>query len=138
MSRWTCPACDRQFARHHQAHVCVPGCSVDSTFAGRAPVQRQTYDALIGHLRALGPFHADAVSVGVFLKSDRKFAEVRPKSRWLSLELVLPRPLADARVSRTLRASAGRTIHVIRLTAVADIDDQLRGWLTEAYDAATD
>jgi hypothetical protein len=30
------------------------------------------------------PVHADAVQVGVFLTSDRKLAEPRPRTRWLS------------------------------------------------------
>lgn len=31
--RWTCPRCDREFARARQSRVCVPGCAVDDTFA---------------------------------------------------------------------------------------------------------
>jgi len=27
-------------------------------------------------------------------------------------------------------------VHIVKLTSLADIDDQLRAWLTEAYDAA--
>lgn len=138
MSLWTCPACDRQFGRPRTSHVCIPGCSVDDTFASRPPVQREIYDTLVAHVGTFGRFHADAVSVGVFLKSDRKFAEVRPKARWLSLELVLLRRLADARVSRVIRISADRTVHVVRLVTVVDVDHQVLAWLTEAYDAATD
>jgi hypothetical protein len=42
--------------------------------------------------------HADAVRVGVFLKHERKLAEVGPMARSLSLELVLPRRVDDTRV----------------------------------------
>jgi hypothetical protein len=55
----------------------VPGCTVDRSFQGRPAVQRAIYDALITHLRTLGPVHEDAVAVGVFLLHERKFAEVR-------------------------------------------------------------
>jgi hypothetical protein len=137
VSRWTCPRCDREFGRAHQSHVCVPGCTVDDCFSTR-PDQRRIYDALVAHLETLGPFHADAVSVGVFLKSERKLAEVRPKARCLSLELVLPRVVHDPRVFRTLRMTSDRTVHVLKLVSVDDVNDQLRDWLTEAYDAATD
>jgi hypothetical protein len=76
---------------------------VDECFAGRPPGQRAIYDLLEAHLRALGPLHVDTVRVGVFLKHQRKLAEVRPKSRWLSLEVVLPRPVEDPRVARRER-----------------------------------
>jgi hypothetical protein len=46
VDRWTCPRCDREFARANQSHVCVPGCSVDECFADRPAVQRDIYDAL--------------------------------------------------------------------------------------------
>jgi hypothetical protein len=54
----------------------VPGCAVDATFAGRPPRLRAVCDAILAHLVSLGPVHEDAVSVGVFLKRDRKLAEV--------------------------------------------------------------
>jgi hypothetical protein len=39
------------------------------------------YSAIIGPLGRLGPVHVDAVNVGIFLKSDRKIAEFRPRVR---------------------------------------------------------
>jgi hypothetical protein len=134
--RWRCPACDREFSRANQSHVCVPGNTVDETFAGRPPVQRDIYEAIIGYLRTLGPVHVDAVRVGVFLSHVDKLAEVRPAARSLTIWLMLPRDLADARVSRSVRISAARVAHFIKLTAVSDVDDQLRDWLGEAYDSA--
>ena len=138
MARWECPECGREFGNRNQAHVCVPGGSVADCFAGRPPAQRAIYEAVVAHLRALGPVHADAVRVGVFLKSDRKVAEVRPMARALSVNLVLPRTIESARVTRTIRTAADKVVHVIRLTEVGQVDDEVRGWLTEAYDFATD
>jgi hypothetical protein len=137
VGRWTCPACDREFGRANQAHACVPGCSVDECFAGRPPVQRAIYEALLAHLATLGPVHVDAVSVGVFLKCERTLAEVRPMARNLSVNLVLPRAIDDPRISRTIRASGERFVHIVKLFGVDDVDDQLGDWLTEAYDFAS-
>jgi len=95
-------------------------------------------DAIIEHLRSIGPVHADAVRVGVFLKTDRKLAELRPKSRWLSCYLYLPREIADPRVSRSTRLSAGRVVNEVKLRTPGDVDDELLGWLEEAFDEATD
>jgi Domain of unknown function (DUF5655) len=136
MARWTCPECDREFGRAHQAHFCVPGGTVDETFAGRPGYQRAVYDALVGHLRSLGPVHEDAVKVGVFLLRERKFAEVRPMARSVSLALVLPHGLAGPRVARALPVSGGRVWNVVKLTGVDDVDDEVLDWLTEAYHLA--
>lgn len=134
---WLCPRCDRQFERSQQSHVCVPGCTVDECFAPYPATWRAIYDRLMEHLESLGPIHADAVTVGVFLKQARKLAEVRPKARSLSLALVLPRIIEDPRVSRAYPSSNDRHWHLIKLTAVDQVDDQLRDWLTESYDAAS-
>ena len=136
MSRWRCPACDREFSRTNQSHTCVPGNSVDDTFAGRSEVQRGIYDAIIGHLRTLGPVHEDSVRVGVFLRHEDKLAEVRPRSRDVLLHLVLPYALDHARVARREQISTGRIWHSLKLTEVSDVDDQLREWLGQAYDAS--
>jgi len=90
------------------------------------------------HLSSLGPIHEDAVNVGIFVKSDRKLAEFRPRVRSVQLSLYLPYELSDARIARTLPAAADRVVHMINLTSVDQVDDQLRDWLTEAYDFNTD
>lgn len=92
---------------------------------------------MMEHLASLGPVHADAVRVGVFLKSDRKLAEVRPKPRSLSLALMLPRVIDHPRIARRIGVAGDRTVHFIKLTSVDAVDDELREWLTEAYVAAT-
>jgi len=138
VSRWTCPHCDREFGRANQSHVCVPGGSVDECFAGRPPWQRDVYEAVHRFVSALGPVHVDAVRVGVFLKSDRKLAEVRPMARSVSLSLVLPAAVDNPRMSRTMTISEDRVANVVKLTSVADVDDQVRAWLADAFDHATD
>lgn len=113
----------------------MPGCTVEESFAPWPPAWREIYDRLIEHLATLGPVHEDAVSVGVFLKNERKFAEVRPKARSLELALVLDHPVDDPRFARIMPGGAGRTWHFLKFTGVTDVDDQVRGWLTEAYEA---
>ena len=82
--------------------------------------------------------HEDAVQVGVFLKADRKLAELRPKSKWLSCTLYLPHAIDDPRVARSLRLSSIRVISEVKLRVVDDVDEPASyAWLTEAYDVAT-
>ena len=138
MARWTCPRCDREFGKTKQSHTCIPGGSVDDTFRGKPPEQRAIYDAIAAHLKTLGRVHVDAVTVGVFLKTDRKLAELRPKSKWLSCNLYMLYEIDDARVARSLRLSSERFMNEIKLRTVDDVDEQVREWLTEAFDSNTD
>jgi len=138
MVRWTCPQCDREFDRANQSHTCSPGNDIAETFAGFPDFHRAVCEAVVGHLRSLGPVQVDAVRVGVFLKTQRKLAEVRPKARWVSLELVLPMTLTSPRVTRHERLSGDRIVHWIRLADPEQVDAELKTWLRLAYDAATD
>lgn len=138
MARWECPECGREFGNRNQGHLCAPGVPVDEVFAGRPDEQREIYDVVMEHLEGLGPVHTDAVRVGVFLKTDRKLAEIRPMARALSIELMLPREVGSPRMTRVLRVSAEKYAHFLRLREPDEVDDEILGWLTEAYDFATD
>ncbi len=134
--RWTCPSCEREFGRANQSHVCVPAGTIDETFAPHRPEWRHIFDAVLTHLEELGPIHTDAVKVGVFLKTERTVAEIRPRARAVDLMLVLPRRIDDERIRRKLPRSVDLVVNVVALTDAAEIDDQVRAWLTEAYHAA--
>ena len=138
MARWTCPRCDREFGKTNQSHTCIPGGSIDDTFRGKPPEQRRIFDAIAAHLKTLGRVHADAVQVGVFLKSDRKLAELRPKLKWLACSLYLPYPIDHPRVARAIALGFERYSNDIKLRSVDDVDEQLREWLTAAFDENTD
>lgn len=116
----------------------MPGCTVDSSFAGRPPRLRAIYDEILRHLDTLGPVHEDAVSVGVFLKSDRKLAEVRPRSADVTVALYLPRPHSDPRFTRIVGASSPRVVHFLVLRDPAEVDEAVRDWLTQAFQHASD
>jgi hypothetical protein len=138
VTRWVCRNCDREFASANQAHVCVPGVRVNELLARHPRWVTEIYDAIIDHLRSLGPVHDDAVNVGIFLKSDRKIAEFRPRVPSVLLSLYLPYEMSDLPIAHTLPAAADRIVHLFKLTSPAQIDDQLREWLAEAYDFNTD
>ena len=97
MARWVCPRCEREFERVRQGHVCSPAGTLEQTFAGYPAEHLQICSVIIDYLRSLGPLHVDAVRVGVFLKTQRKLAEIRPKQRWVSMDLVLPEAVDSAR-----------------------------------------
>ncbi len=138
VTRWVCPNCEREFASANQAHVCVPGITVSELLRRHPSWVSEIYQAVIEHLTTLGPVHEDAVNVGIFLKSDRKIASFRPRVRSVLLSLFLPYELTDSRIARALPVASGRIAHMINLKSADQVDDQLRVWLSEAYDFNTD
>ena len=138
MPRWTCPRCDREFGAARQAHTCVPGITVEDLLSRHPTWVGEIYAAVAEHLDTLGAFHEDAVNVGIFVKSDRKLAEYRPRVRSAQLGLFLPEPIEHPRVARTLPVAADRFLVAVNLTHASQVDDLVRGWLSEAYDFATD
>lgn len=106
---------------------------LDDWFVGRPAEHRAIYEAVADHLRAVGPIVVDAADVGILIKRTRTFAELRPKRGGLALSIILSRPLAHPRITRTVRASTKRTAYFVELTHPEDVDDDVRGWLTESY-----
>lgn len=134
MDGWTCPDCDRTFARARQSHDCSPGLSLDEYFETGPDHERPVWEAVIAHLETLGPVHADVVSVGIFLKNPKKFADFRPKDRWVALGFGLPYRASHPTITRKVVDYGGRHWHVANLRTPADYDDALRSLLAEAYD----
>ena len=87
----------------------------------------------MSYVRTLGVVHVEPVSVGIFLKRSRTFAELRPMQQWVALSFSLGRSVSHKTIIRQVMLYNGRHYHVANLRRVEDFDDQLRGYLTEAY-----
>jgi hypothetical protein len=115
--------------------MCAPAMTADEYFDGRPPAFRRVYDAVIAHLERVGPIAVDVVEVGVLIKRARTFAELRPRRDRFVLSVLLSRAVEHPRIRRTVRrAQTGdRAAHFIDLRDEGDVDDEVRGWLAEAY-----
>ena len=133
MTGWTCEACGRMFGRTRQSHDCAPGLTEEEYFSTGPAHERPVFDAVMAHLRKLGPVHTDFVSVGVFLKNPRKFAELRPMQKWVAVSFSLARRAPHPTIVRKPIEYGKRWYHVANVASPADFDDDLRALLTEAY-----
>lgn len=133
MALWTCPSCRRKFGRSKQGHECAPAMSLEEYFSTGPEHERPVCEAVIAFLGGLGPLHVEPVSVGIFLKRSSTFAQLRPMTRWVALSFVLPRKLEHPRLARKVYSSGSRHHHVVNLRSADEVDDVVRGWLTEAY-----
>lgn len=130
---WTCPQCQRRFARVGQSHDCAPALELGEYFATGPIHERPIFDAVMAAIGDVGPIHIEPVSVGIFLKRARTFAELRPKQRWVALSFSLPHQVAHPTIVRRVERYGNRYFHVANLAGPEDFDEQLRDWVIEAY-----
>lgn len=95
--------------------------------------ERPIFDAVFGHLEALGPVHVEPVSVGIFIKSTKSLVELRPMTKWVAMSFPLSRTIEHSKIARRMKGSGPKTYYVVNLRTADDVDDVVRGWLTEAY-----
>lgn len=103
-------------------------------YAGAKAALRPVHDAVVAIARDLG----DDVQVvvqktGVSLRRRRQFALVEaPSAKRVRLGFNLKGAAPAGRVT----ATTGMCTHAVDLPGVDDVDDEVRGWLGRAYDAA--
>ncbi len=107
--------------------------TLDEYFSTGPERERPIFDAVMAHVTSIGAVHVEPVSVGIFLKRSRTFAELRPMTKWIALSFSLGRVESHPKIARKMKGSTNRTYHVVNLREPSDVDDTVRDWLTEAY-----
>jgi len=102
-------------------------------YAGKNAPLRPAYEAVVERVRAFG----DDVELApkktyVSLRRRKQFGQVRPAAGQLEVCLNLP----DTVPTERLKAISGMATHRVRITDASGLDDELIGWLREAYDRA--
>jgi hypothetical protein len=115
------------------AGVAAPPDPADALYAGAKAGLRPLHDALLGEIRALGSFNIAPKKGYLSLRRRKQFAMVQPSTASrIDLGLILSATPATGRLESAARFNPLFT-HRVRITAVADLDDELRGWLATAY-----
>jgi ribonuclease HII len=134
---WRCPLCGRSFGRRAQPHSCVPAADLDDWLSGRPPVVADVVAAVRTVVTSLGDeVRLEATKSVVMVKRARTFAEVKPRRATVEVAFIVSRRIDDPRVVRTLDLTATRIVHVLEMSAASDVDDQVQGWLAEAYEGS--
>lgn len=107
--------------------------SLDEYFSTGPDFERPVFEAVLAHLETLGGIHVEPVAVGIFLKSNGSFVELRPMTRWVALSFPLGRVVHHPRIARKPVVAGQRIFHVVNLRDPDDVDEQLKDWLTEAF-----
>jgi hypothetical protein len=102
-------------------------------FEGKAPAVQAIYRAVLRAARAAGPVTEDPKKTSIHLVRRTALAGVATRKDSLILTLKGDHALHSPRLFKTERVSASRYHHEFKLSAVADVDEELQGWIREAY-----
>ncbi len=130
---WRCPACGRPFANRNQSHSCGRF-SAAAFLAGKPEGARALYDAFVALVERCGPVTLAPGTTRVGFQVRMIFAAVdRLGAGTLDAHVVLARRLEHPRFRRIESISPRNHVHYFRIRSVAELDDEVAGWLREAY-----
>jgi hypothetical protein len=129
---WRCPVCRRAFANRNQSHACGRH-SLAHHFEGKPREIRALFDAVVAAIREIGPVRVLPEKTRIAFQVRMSFAQLTPRRRWIDGHVVLSRRLESARFRKVETFSPRNHLHAFRLTDLREIDDEFRGWLSEAY-----
>lgn len=97
------------------------------------PAVRQCYDRILGLARKLGSFEEDPKKTSIHLVRTTAFAGIATRKARLILTIKANADIKSPRVKKSERASANRWHIEIPLEKPTEIDNEIAGWLKNAY-----
>jgi hypothetical protein len=129
---WTCPRCGRSFANRNQSHSCDRS-RLEHHFARSSSDVVAIFENFVAMVRSIGPVEIIPEKSRIAFHVRMSFAAVVLRRDWLEGHVVLARRLDHARFHRIDTISARNHVHSFRFRSVAELDDEVMGWLREAY-----
>ncbi len=136
MTKWTCPSCGRVFGAVGRGHICAPGLTLQEFYDGALPITQGVVETIIADLRRVDPdddLVVDPLASAILLKNGPTFATVRSRTRWVAVGFSLERKLTTDRLGRKVGSYGKRFDHVVNVADPDEVDDELLGWLREAF-----
>lgn len=129
---WTCSNCSREFERAGQSHSCKTK-SIDEHFRNKDLAHRIYLALSETLLRRVGPCKELSLPCCVHLVGSYDFLAALPKKSHLEIRFALSRELSGTRIAQSVPVSRTVFKNCVKLNSESDIDDELMGWLREAY-----
>lgn len=96
------------------------------------------YRQLILGLQQLSSWSVEEKKASLHLVAGRgAFLGVHPKASGLHLNIVTATPLKSERVAKTEQVSANRFHNTVKLSSPEQVDSELIGWITSAWERMT-
>lgn len=102
-------------------------------YEGRDSSVVATFRALVAAARRNGPVTVLPEKTRIALQVRMSFAAFSLKPHWVDGHVVLARRLDSTRFKRIYEVSPRNQVHEFRLGSAADVDEEVKSWLREAY-----
>ena len=132
---WICPECGRKFARNRQGHSCVRY-DPELQFIGKSQKARDLYSLIIEKVQTFGEIDINPQKWDISIRRLTTFMSVMIEKDHLTLIFLSNRPIDDFPVFQSYHHSTYRWSNAVKIENPEEIDEQLIGWLKEAYDLA--
>ena len=105
----------------------------EALFTGKDDLVRSIYARLLEAIHTLGPFQEEPKKTSLHLVHTVGFAGVHPRKSYLLLNLRTDYPIQSPRIAKTEQVSKNRFHNEVKLASLNDVDEELLGWLKDAY-----
>lgn len=107
--------------------------TVNDHFTDKDPIVRKLYDKLLGVLSGLGPIVEEPKKTSIHLVRKSALAGVETRKSYLLLNIKADHKIDSSRFVKAEQVSTNRFHHKLKIENMDDIDEELKGWLKEAY-----
>ncbi|MCM3900582.1 MAG: DUF5655 domain-containing protein [Pyrinomonadaceae bacterium] len=129
---WRCPKCGEWFVTENMWHSCGKY-SLETLFAKTEPHVFKLFKKFSRMVRACGPVRMIPQKTRVVFQVRVRFAGCYPRKSYLICSLGLPRKFNSPRFVKIEEYTQQFVGHQFRVTSESDLDDEVQGWLREAY-----
>jgi hypothetical protein len=97
------------------------------------PEVNDLYRRLITEVNKFGKITVEEKKTSFHVKSSAAFAGIHPRKKYFVLNIVSAAPIKSDRIVEQEQVSAHRFHNRVKIEKKEDIDQELLGWLKEAY-----
>lgn len=101
---------------------------------GKDPIVPLIYKKLIREVQKFGVVKIDPKKTSIHLVHKSGFAGVYTRKSNIQLEIHLNHKVKNKRIHKAEQTSTNRFHHHVQISSPTEIDEELLGWLKEAYE----
>jgi Domain of unknown function (DUF5655) len=129
---WTCPKCGAKLVQRNMSHACG-AYTVEGFLTGKSQHGQRLFKKFVELLESCGPVTPAPAKTRVAFMVRTRFASVNAVSqRELRIHFVLPERVESERIYKVEQFGPWY-VHHVRISDLTQLDDELRGWLCQAY-----
>jgi len=126
------PPVQTQIRQQEQSHFCGNH-ELEHHFEGKAEEVRDIYETFLKAIKRCGPVTVLPEKTRIAFQVRMSFAQLTTRSKWVDGHVVLARRFEQPRFRKIETISPRNHVHHFRLMSAAEVDEEVEGWLKEAY-----